>query len=84
MSEEQNGVHRKPEPSRALVAVENARTCGGNGSARPLAAFVAQMLACRAKVADFRQHRRAQPPAATAAYATKRETGRRGGFERVL
>jgi hypothetical protein len=84
MSEEQNGIHRKPEPSRALVVVETPRVCGGNGSARPLAAFLAQMLACRARVADFRQHRRTQPPTATAAYATTRETGRRRGFERVL
>ena len=84
MSDEPEGVHRKPEPSRALIPVEGARESAPGGAIRPLATFIAQMLACRATVPDFRQHRRAEPTAAAASYAAAHDVRRRGRFERML
>jgi hypothetical protein len=69
MNDERQSLDGKPEPSGALVPVEDGRGSAASGYGRPLATFIAQMLACRAKVPDFRQRRRAEPPAATAAYA---------------
>ena len=84
MSAEQEDLYRKREPSRALVAVERDSEKGRNGCVRPLATFIAQMLACRARLADFRQHRRAQPPAAAMAYASVRTVPPARRFERML
>jgi hypothetical protein len=69
MSDERQGFDGKPEPSRALVPVADVRGSVASRSGRPLATFIAQMLACGAKVPDFRHRRRAQPPVAAAAYA---------------
>jgi hypothetical protein len=71
MSEEAERVHGKPdqtEGSRALVPVSAEQGLRRERSGRPLATFVAQVIACDARVPDFRQHRRAQPSAATALY----------------
>ncbi len=68
MSESPDDVNLKAEASRALVPLareESARA----GIVRPLATFVAQVLACREGLPDFRLHRRAQPPDAAARYA---------------
>ena len=74
MSDERQGIHRKQEPSRALVPVENACQSTVNVGGRPLATFITQMLACRSQLPDFRQRRQAKPLAATAAY-TAASTG---------
>jgi hypothetical protein len=60
-------VHGKPEPSRALVAVAQGSSAPRSG-ARPLATFVAQVMACEARVPDLRQHRRSTPAQASARY----------------
>jgi hypothetical protein len=67
MSEAAQAIHGKPEASRALVPL------GGSPepvkpAVRPLAAFVAQVMACEARLPEFRQHRRAQPSEASARY----------------
>jgi hypothetical protein len=84
MSDERHSHHGEPEPSRALVPVEDVRTSAAGGHSRPLAAFIAQVLACRTKVPDFRRHRRAQPPTAAAAYAAAPGARRTCRFERHL
>jgi len=83
MSDEPHGPHGEPEPSRALVPVAQARGPAA-GYSRPLATFIAQMLACRSKVPDFRRHRRAQPPTAAAAYAAAPGASAPCRFERHL
>lgn len=86
MSEDQagvNGVNHESEASRALVPMareEGARA----GGTRPLATFVAQVLACRDRLPDFRQHRRAQPSEAAARYGTAPASPRRARVERKL
>jgi hypothetical protein len=84
MSHERQGFDGKPEPSRALVPLGGDRGSAGGGHGRPLATFIAQMLACRTKLPDFRQRRRAEPPAATAAYAAAPRAGVPRRFERKL
>jgi hypothetical protein len=83
MSDERQGIDGKREPSRALVAMADARGFPA-AYARPLATFIAQVLACGAKVPDFRQRRRAQPQAATAAYAAAPGAPGPRRFERKL
>jgi hypothetical protein len=59
------------QPSRALVALTDgalASPC----RARPLAGFIAQLLACQARVAEFRTRRRGQPQEAAALYGGTR------------
>jgi hypothetical protein len=83
MREEQDSPDRKPDVSRALVALEHHGTAAPGGTVRPLATFIAQMLACRARLPDFRLHRRAPPIEAAAHYgAAPAPPPRR--FERVL
>ena len=84
MSEERQGFDGKREPSRALVPVGNTCASAVSGYGRPLATFVAQVLACRAKVPDFRRRRRAQPPEAAAAYAAAPGASGPCRFERKL
>jgi hypothetical protein len=67
MSEEQDGRHGKPEPARALVPLEREASARA-GAVRPRAAFVTQVLACEARLPDFRPHRRARPSEATSVY----------------
>ena len=84
MSEEAENPDGKPEAARALVPVERGATSALCGHIRPLATFLAQMLACRARVADFRLHRRAQPADAAARYDAAPEQRRTCAFERIL
>jgi hypothetical protein len=84
MSEEPDSVHPKPEPSRALIPVGGARESAPGEAIRPLATFIAQMLACRATVPDFRQNRRAEPTTAAASYAAAHDVWRPGKFQRML
>jgi hypothetical protein len=84
MRAEQDGVHRKREDSRALVAVEQHGTGASREAVRPLATFIAQMLACRARLPDFRLHRRAQPTVAAAHYGAPPTPLPPSRFERVL
>ena len=84
MSEEPDSVHPKPEPSRALIPVERARESTPGGTIRPLATFIAQMLACRATVPEYRQNRRTEPTAAAASYAAAHDVWRPGRFQRML
>jgi hypothetical protein len=84
MSEEQDDLHPKQEPSRALVPVEPEGEAARSGAARPLATFIAQMLACRARLPDFRVHRRAEAPDAAALYGAAPVLSRPRQFERVL
>ncbi len=84
MSELRDDHYRKPEVSRALVAVEQARGGRASGSVRPLATFIAQVLACRAKFPEFRQNRRAKPQAASTIYGTAEHVRRPSRFERTL
>lgn len=84
MSDEPQGRHDEPEASRALVPLEHARGSRAAGYGRPLATFIAQMLACRTKLPDFRRYRRAQPPAAVAAYAAAPGAPAPCRFERHL
>ena len=67
MEAERLAVHGKPEPSRALVPVE-AEAPATRSGARPLATFVAQVMACEARVPDLRQNRRSTPAQASARY----------------
>src|SRR5919199_284768 len=69
MDEARDGIHGKPEPSRALVPVEGDGRVPASGGIRPLATFLAQIMACEAGVAEFRRHRRAEPLEASARYA---------------
>jgi hypothetical protein len=57
--------------SRAIVPLA-ARAAGAGVASRPkpLAGFVAQLLACREAVPDYRERRRAGPGAAAASYGT--------------
>jgi hypothetical protein len=82
MREEQDSPDRKPDVSRALVTLEHHGTAAPNGTVRPLATFIAHMLACRARLPDFRLHRRAPPTEAAAHYGAAPAPPRR--FERVL
>jgi tRNA U55 pseudouridine synthase TruB len=84
MTSERQGLYGEPEPSRALVPVEGACGSAAGGYIRPLATFIAQVLACRATFPDFRRHRRAQPPAAAAVYAAAHGERRTCRFERHL
>ena len=83
MAEDRHGIHGKPEPSRALVPVQDdARV--GRGGARPLATFLAQIMACEARVPEFRQHRRVQPEDASARYESACGGWRIRRLERIL
>jgi hypothetical protein len=84
MSDERQDFDGKREASRALVPVGDARDPAASRYGRPLATFIAQMLACGAKVPDFRQRRRAQPPTAAAAYAAAPGAPGPRRFERKL
>jgi hypothetical protein len=59
---------KQRHPVPALVARSDERGLAPGPRPRPLATFVAQLLACQGRVAQFRQRRRAAPPAATALY----------------
>jgi hypothetical protein len=67
MEADRLAVHGKPEPSRALVPVGQGSPAPPSGT-RPLATFVAQIMACEARVPDLRQHRRSTPAQASARY----------------
>ena len=69
--------------SRALVPVDEVRPPAPGVHARPLATFIAQLLACQTRVAEFRKRRRAQPRKATALYG-RGPAAPRSRFERVL
>jgi hypothetical protein len=84
MREEQDSLNRKPDVSRALVAVEHPGTTVAGGTVRPLATFIAQMLACRGRLPDFRLHRRAPPTEAAAHYGAAPVLPAPRRFERVL
>jgi hypothetical protein len=84
VSEEQDDLHPKQEPSRALVPVEPEGEAARSGAVRPLATFIAQMLACRARLPDFRLNRRAPPTEAAAHYEAAPAVPQPHRFERVL
>jgi hypothetical protein len=84
MREEQDSLNRKPDVSRALIALEQHGTAGPGGAVRPLATFIAQMLACRGRLPDFRLHRRAPPTEAAAHYGAAPTLPAPRRFERVL
>ena len=84
MRGEQDNVHRKREESRALIALAQPGTDAPAERVRPLATFIAQMLACRARLPDFRLNRRAPPTAAAAHYGAAPTEPPPRRFERVL
>lgn len=83
MSADQEGLNHQPEPSRALVALDTAGTVREAGN-RPLATFIAQVLACRTGLPDFRARRRAEPTAAAAVYGVADGVRRSSRFQRSL
>ena len=76
MDEAAHGGHGKPEPGRALVAAGLGHTASDRGGLRPLATFLAQVMACEARVPEFRQYRRAPPCEASARYASAQQRWR--------
>jgi hypothetical protein len=84
MSDERHRSYGKPESAGALVPVADTHGFPAGRYVRPLATFIAQMLACGAKLPDFRQRRRAEPPAAAAAYAAAPAARGPRRFERKL
>ncbi|HEX8664734.1 MAG TPA: hypothetical protein VF744_11950 [Beijerinckiaceae bacterium] len=56
-----------PPPSRALVPAGTSRD-RASPAPRPLAAFVAQLFACEARLEPFRSRRRAGPDRGAATY----------------
>jgi hypothetical protein len=59
---------KQRHPSRALVARTDERALVPGARPRPLATFIAQLLACQTRMAQFRNRRRAPPPDAAARY----------------
>ena len=53
--------------SRALVVLENRRMTSGED--RPEAVFLTQLIACEQRLPAYRSARKAEPSAATVAYA---------------
>jgi hypothetical protein len=83
MSGSRDDVHHESPASRALVPLareEGARA----GCVRPLATFIAQMLACRERLPDFRAHRRAPPTDAAARYGAAPAPSQPSRIERIL
>jgi hypothetical protein len=74
---------KQRHPGRALVALVGERVVAPGARPRPLATFVAQLLACQSRMAQFRQRRRAPSSSAAALYrgGTSRPAAR---FERKL
>ena len=56
--------------SRALVVIDHPDAAREDGG-RPLAQFVAQLIACRRGLAPFRKARRAEPGSARLAYGPR-------------
>ena len=56
------------QPSRALVALPDERALAPSPRPRPLATFIAQLLACQTRMAQFRKRRQAPAPSAAALY----------------
>ena len=59
---------KERHPGRALVALVDERVVALGGRPRPLATFVAQLLACQGRMAQFRQRRQAPSGRAAAVY----------------
>jgi hypothetical protein len=73
---------KERRPVQALVALGDAGAPAPGGRARPLATFIAQLLACQTRVAQFRSRRCAPPPEAAAQYRAAAVPASR--FERSL
>jgi hypothetical protein len=70
-AETSDGIAALPR-SRALAVIENRRSIIGDE--RPGAVFLTQLIACERRLPAYRQARKAEPNAATAAY------GQHAGF----
>ena len=85
MNDERQEFHSKRESARALVPIENGPGPGPRSAAiRPLATFIAQVVACQTRLGEFRRYRRAQAPEATAVYGSARAVRRPEHFQRLL
>ena len=62
------GQAKERHPGQALVALVDERVLAPGARPRPLATFVAQLLACQGRMAQFRQRRRAPSSRAAALY----------------
>ena len=84
MKNEGIGVNGPRPNGRKLVPVEPPAAVPATVAARPLAAFLAQLLASHARLAMFRVRRRADPKEAHALYARDTRPPPRPRFERKL
>jgi hypothetical protein len=83
MKNEGFGVN-EPCDGRELVPLERIGAAVSSGAARPLAAFVVQLLASDARLAPFRARRRAKPENVHALYRREKRLPPPPRFERKL